>query len=613
MKRAAYFLAAPLLCLIVFWRVPLTWFANDDFAWLGLPLEVHGPGSLLYILFTPKAQGTVRVFSERLFFLTFSSLFGLHAMPYHLFVLFTWAGDLILAALIGARLTGSRAAGMLAAVFWTTCGVIVMPLEWASAYNEVLCAFCILLAFYARLRWIDSGQRRWRITEWIAYLAGFGVLEIIVVYPVVAALHALVTDRKRLRSIYLMFVPAIAFGIAHMLLIPKNAGPYYSLAIDARLPRTFFEYLLWTLGPTSLGGRRNAIIAAAVGVALLLFTITRLRRGEFLALFFCGWFVLFLGPVIPLPNHIEDYYATLPAVGFAWLAGWAVVEAWRRTKILGILAVGLAAAYLAGSIHLIENYTRWAYARSLRMRAVVLGVEEVAHAHPDASILLQGVDNDLFQAGFQDNPWRLFGLQKLYLVPGGEQGIVARADLGGVTPFLITPGQALDRIERHQGYVLAVSNGSEPTRDITRSYEVVLRADPRASRRDFIDVGDPNDAAFLGPEWHPAENGFRWMPKLATVKLSGPLAPSQKLYVTGYTPAPVLANGPVTLNFRVDGIAVGSETLSQANQQFSFNFALPAALTGRPMIEIAIEANKILHPAGDNRDLAMVFGTFAIR
>jgi len=31
------------------------------------------------------------------------------------------------------------------------------------------------------------------------------------------------------------------------------------------------------------------------------------------------------------------------------------------------------------------------------------------------------------------------------------------------------------------------------------------------------------------------------------------------------------------------------------------------------MIEIAIEANKILHPAGDNRDLAMVFGTFAIR
>lgn len=611
MRRAAYFLAAPLLCLIVFWRVPLTWFANDDFAWLGLPLEVHGMGSLIDILFTPKAQGTVRVFSERLFFLTFSELFGLHAMPYHLLVLATWFADLTLAALIGARLTGSRAAGLLAAVFWTTCGIIVMPLEWVSAYNEVLCAFCILVAFYARLRWIDSGARRWKIAEWIAYLAGFGALEIIVVYPVLAALHALVTDRKRLRSTYLMFVPAVAFGVAHLLLIPKNAGPYYSLSIDARLPRTFFEYLAWTLGPTRLGGPRYAILAALIGAALLGFVIARVRRREFLALFFCGWFVLLLGPVLPLPNHIEDYYATLPALGFAWLAGWAVVEAWQSAKVLRILAAFLAATYLIGSIQLIQNYTRWAYNRSMRIRGVVLGVEEIAREHPDASVMLEGVDNDLFQAGFQDNPWRLFGLQKLYLVPGGEQGIIARADLGGVTPFLITPRQALDRIEHHQGYVLAVSN--DGTRDITRSYEAVLRADPRASRRDFVDAGDPNDAAFFGPEWYPAENGFRWMPKLATVKLSGPLSTSQKLYVTGYTPAPVVANGPVTLNFRAEGIAVGSETLREANQQFSFSFALPAQLTGRQTIEIAIEASKVLHAAGDNRDLAMVFGTFAIR
>lgn len=611
MKRAAYFLASPILCLIVFWRVPLTWFSNDDFAWLGLPLEVHGPRSLLPILFEPKAQGTIRVFSERLFFLTFSSLFGFHAMPYHLFVLATWFADLTLATLIGARLTGSRAAGLLAAIFWTTCGIIVMPLEWVSAYNEVLCAFCILLAFYARLRWIDSGGRRWRILEWAAYLAGFGVLEIIVVYPALAALHALCLDRKRLRSTYLMFVPAVAFGIAHFLLIPRNTGPYYSLALDSRLPRTLLEYLAWTLGPTRLGGRRNAIIAVLVGIALLLFVLAKLRRREFLALFFCGWFLLLLAPVLLLPNHIEDYYATIPALGFAWLAGWAVVEAWRSNRILRISAVMLTAAYLGGSIYLIQNYTRWDYNRSLRMRDVVLGVESVSRRHPDAAVLLAGVDNDLFQAGFQDNPWRLFGLQNLYLVPGSGQGIVARADLGGLTPFLITPRQALDRIERHRGYVLVVS--SDGTHDITQSYETVLRADPHVLRHDFVDVGDPDDAEFLGPEWHNAENGFRWMPKLATVKLSGPESPSQKLFVTGYTPASVLANGPVTLNFRADGIALGSEALNEPDQKFSFSFALPAQLVGRPTIEIAIQADKALHPSSDQRELAIVFGTFAIR
>ena len=63
----------PSVCLILFWRVPLTWFPNDDFAWLGLPLEVHSARNLFTVLFTPKAQGTIRVLSERLFFLTFSS------------------------------------------------------------------------------------------------------------------------------------------------------------------------------------------------------------------------------------------------------------------------------------------------------------------------------------------------------------------------------------------------------------------------------------------------------------------------------------------------------------------------------------------------------------
>ena len=88
--RIGWFAAAPLVCLVVFWRAPLNWFQNDDFAWLGLPLEVNRPADLLHVLFTPEAQGTVRVFSERVFFLTFSSLFGLHALPYHLWALATW-------------------------------------------------------------------------------------------------------------------------------------------------------------------------------------------------------------------------------------------------------------------------------------------------------------------------------------------------------------------------------------------------------------------------------------------------------------------------------------------------------------------------------------------
>jgi hypothetical protein len=615
--RTACLLIAPLVCLAFFWRVPLTWFVNDDFAWLGLPLEVHRAGDLLPVIFQPKAQGTIRFLSERLFFLTFSSLFGLNAVPYRIMVLATWFGTLTLATLIGARLTGSRAAGILAAVLWTINSNITAPLAWASAYNEVLCGFLLLAAFYSRLRWYDTGRAVWMVLEWSAYLLGFGAKESIVMYPAIAALHALCTSRKRIWSTLPLFVPAAVFMVLHFFFIPKNAGDYYKIVVDSRLPGNFLQYLKWTAGPSHLGdwighGRRWGLIATElIGAALLMFTLWRVRRRDYAALFCVGWFVLMIAPVLPLPNHITDFYVTVPAVGLAWLGGWAIVAGWRSGIATRVIAIVLAAAYVVGAAFEVNAYTRWYYERAQRIKTVVLGVKEVSHAHPGASILLEGVDNDIFQAGFQDDPFRLFGLQKIYFVPGGDKGIQARADLGGTTRFLISPNQALDQIEHGRAFVLQVSNGE--VKDITRMYQTVLRADPRATQQDFVDVGDPNYASLVGPTWYPPEQGFRWMPKIATVKLSNPLTEGLKLHVSGYAPAAVLAAGPVTLRFSTQMIEIGSATIKKADEPFSLEFPMPATLVGQGTFELTIEANKAMHPPGDPRDLAMVFGTFSIR
>ena len=61
LKRFEYFLIPAVVCLAVFWRAPFVWFRTDDFAWLGLRLEVHNFKSLLHALFRPEAEGTVRV------------------------------------------------------------------------------------------------------------------------------------------------------------------------------------------------------------------------------------------------------------------------------------------------------------------------------------------------------------------------------------------------------------------------------------------------------------------------------------------------------------------------------------------------------------------------
>src|SRR5262249_54924263 len=150
-QRVACYLAPVLLCLAVYRRAPFTWFRMDDFAWLSIPQLVHSWSDLVDVLFVPRAEGTVRVLSERLYFGVLSGLFGLNGGVFHGVALLVWFVDLALLQAIGARLTGSRAAGLLAALLWTVSATIATPLDWASCFNQVLCAFCILSAFYSRL------------------------------------------------------------------------------------------------------------------------------------------------------------------------------------------------------------------------------------------------------------------------------------------------------------------------------------------------------------------------------------------------------------------------------------------------------------------------------
>ena len=102
------------------------WFISDDFAWLGLLREVHESRSLLNALFTPAAQGTIRPWSERGFFLLFESLFGLDSLPFRICVFITMAANLTLVAWITRRITGSPA-GRLSwpPILWTANASLV--------------------------------------------------------------------------------------------------------------------------------------------------------------------------------------------------------------------------------------------------------------------------------------------------------------------------------------------------------------------------------------------------------------------------------------------------------------------------------------------------------
>ncbi len=599
-----------LFCLAVHWLALRTWFSSDDFAWLGLRLELHTPQDLIHILFRPEAQGTVRTLSERLFFLVFSSVFGVEALPYRIWAFLTQFANIVLLIQIARRLTGSAAAGFMAGILWSANAGLALALGWSAAYNEIACAFFILLAFRLFLLYIDTGNRKYWIWQWVVFLLGFGALELNVMYPALAAGYALCCARAHLRRTLFLFIPSVLFTAAHFIFIPSPTDPFYKMYFGLSPLGMLWTYWAWTVGalrgepmdwrPLWLG----FCVVAAISLALALFAWRIIRRGNWLPVFLVGWFVLFVLPLLPLKNHFTEYYVTVPSIGLVILGAWAIAES--RGLMLA-LTVALTGLYLTVSIADIYSAEKYNYDQCRRVKYLVKAFESLPKGLATKKIFLAGVDSQLFWSAVYGDPFRLIGVTEVHLVPGSEKDIDRQ--WGDISHFIVNPNEAVLAIKTNQAVVLQLEG--RRLRDVTDLYRPKLERALNGKTVDWVDVGDPQYANRLGPTWYPLEAGFRWMPKTASVKIARPTKAGQVLKVTGYCPATVLANGPLEVLFRADAVTIGKASLKQA-EQFEFKFPLPSELEGGSMMEIEIEVSRTTQVERDPRVFGLTFGTFTL-
>ncbi len=611
-RRAAYYGVPMLFCLAVHQFALKTWFFQDDFAWLSLRLGIDSPSDLVHALFSPKAEGTVRTLSERLYFLVFPSLFGLNVVPFKVWTFLTELANIALLIQIARRLTGSPLAGFLAAILWTANAGLALALGWSSAYNEIAFAFIILLAFRLLLQYIDTGQRKYWIWQWIVFLLGFGVLELNVVYPALAAAYAWCCARTLLRRTLYLFIPSLLFIAAHFAFIPASSDPHYKMYVGSS-PFT----MLWTYWAYTLGGMRvlrdgwqplalGLVVTIAISASMAFFAAMKLRRREWLPLFLLGWFIVVISPVLPLRDHFSEYYVVVPSIGLA------ILGAWMLASVRGLAAAAaavLAVLYLTASIADLHMTERYFYARARRMKFMVLGLESLPKTDAGKTILLDGVDNDLFWSGVSDDPFRLLGISRVYLPPGSEALIDPYAAWGGVSRFVISFNDVVERLRNHDVVVLRLEE--RQLRNVTQAYLISASKKYVATRPGFVDVADPRFEALVGASWYPAEKDYRWMPKAATVKISVPPGAGQMLRITGFCPAAVVAQGPLEVSFRASGIQLGKAILRKPDQSFELSFPVPP--NPPPMMEVEIEVNRTTQIAGDSRPLGLVFGTFTIK
>ncbi len=615
MARRALAYAAPcLLCLLLYWQGFTAWFRADDFAWLGAGLDVNSFHDLLVALFAPQAQGTIRPLSERAFFMAGFALFGLDALPFKIVVFTTQFAALILMVSIGARLTGSRAAGVGAALLWIANGSLILPLGWTSAYNQVLCGFFLLLSFHFLLRFVDTGRRAYEIAQWAAFLLGFGALELTVVYPAIAAVYTGLAARKSFRRTLPMFAVSLAYVALHNALAPVRKTGDYGMHFTGSMLGTLGRYWTWSAGPTflytpfQLAPWMLPAGIAVVSLGLLAFSAAKLRAGDRLPLFCLAWYVIVLAPVLPLRDHMTEYYVYLPVIGLCWLGGWAAVEGWRATGSRRAIAILLVAVYASMVLPEAVVSSQWNHRITIRVRNLVEGVAGAHDRYPRKSILLDGVDSELFWNGVLDKPFRLFGLDHIYLSPGSEDHIDPHPDLGDVTRYVLPADVVANALKREEIEVYDVRGPR--LRNITQLYASMPRT-TRLPRR--VDAASPLTSYLLGPEWYPSDGDHRWMPRRATLRIAGPPASGARLYLRGQCPEELLSAGSLTVTVSIDGETLAPAVIQPDASSFDLSFPLPASATGKPELHVTVEASRSFRPASDPRDLALVFGSFEIR
>jgi hypothetical protein len=364
----------------------------------------------------------------------------------------TVAADVVLLVALVRRLTGSVFAAACSPILWLANPCVAPALCWTSIYNESQYLFFVLLALLLFLR-----GKYWQ--QIIVFVLGLGSLEMAVMYPVIALAYALLFDRTKVRRTVPLFVISAAYTVLHFWAAPGAKSGPYAIQIDSRIFGTLVTYVRLVLGPQELTHFHwdwPAWITVAgtvlIGVGVIAAIIVSGRVG----LFGLAWFVALLVPMLPLPEHVEDYALTGPAIGLAMILAGALA---RKPRALAPLAV----AYLAICLPAAWDVTTFNVDRSAVARDLVTGVVAYDRAHLGKILLVTGLSTDQFYAGFADRPFETFGLQNVYIAPGGASKV--EDSRGWLPRYDLPPATVKALMAAGKAAVLDVSSGQ--VRDVT--------------------------------------------------------------------------------------------------------------------------------------------------
>jgi hypothetical protein len=599
----------------MWWDGLRCWLMADDFAWLGLQRSVHNLSDFLNAMFSPMAQGTIRPWSERGFFMLFDKLFWLDSLPYRICVFTTAAADVLLLSALTFRLTRSRFASLLAPILWMSNAALADVMSWSSVYNEVLCPGFLLGGLLLLVRWIDTGNKAWWWWQLVVFVLGFGALETNVVYPALAAalVMTLAPRQSRTRSlagIVPLFIISIAYFLIHRAVAPMPKTGVYTLRFDLRIFSTLALYWKWTMLPENWHalriGRQVANVAiGALSGAVAAAVVGGVRSKCKGILFGPAWFLITLAPLLPLADHRTDYYLAIPTAGLAITAAAGVALAWKSSWRWRIGASAAVVLYMAAMIPVGRISARWWYQHGIPIRGIVLGIAQAQQNHPRRAIVIDRVTNDIYNDALAHSAWYAAGSGRVYVTAKASDTVTSAPDGASLESMILEP-PVLRRALLDDAVVIYSVSGDH-LRNVTPEWQANVESLPDGAPH-RVEVGNPLFAYSLGPEWGPVNSGARLLPRQATVRLSLPGRSGLHLVLEGFRTQLNPKGGTAHLTVSAAGEAIGEVAVSNTDREFRRRIDMMPPAVGKIMaladarsdttVTIRVDSNRV--PEGDS-------------
>ena len=606
-KRSTILYALPLIvCALLYWNLWDSWFFQDDFSWLYLNQQAAAT-SLWEVLTIPMAQGTWRPLSERAQFMILPALFGLSATPHHILALVTQFLNLLLLNNIVRRLSGNPWAGFAAAMLWTLNASLALPVGWPSAYSQIMSGLFLLTAFWLWIRYTETGNPRYQWAHWSVFLLGFLVQELNVVYPAIACFHALLFAPRYVKKTLGLFIATIAYAIWHNSFAPKGHQGVYGLNIGTSIFTTLLKYTSMAIWPRNtewflhLDLRLRQPILALLGAAILALLVWALLKKDKAILFGFALYLIILSPFLLLPNHVSDYYLSVPTAGLAMAFGCGLAAVWQRPVWMRVVALLFLGVYAIAGARLAYVITEGNREGSNHLRSMVLGVQQISQKHPGKTIVLEGINENLFIEGVYHNCFALVSAARVYLTKENANQLKPYREMKELSDLTL-PMEDFE-LGIHADTLVVFKYERDRLRNTTLGYQATLSTRSNAPPKRVV-VALPFFAYLLSKDWYTAEDGYRWMPKSAELTLGGPSSEKEMLQVKGFCGQAQLRDGPIRLSVEVNKVALQDAEIKDCTQPLLLKFPLET-FAGQQQLKVVFRVNKTSRIEPDIRDLGI--------